>query len=61
MKNENTAFSININVDLHKKLKLIAVYQNTSLNQIIKEAITTLINDYERINGPLPVDYGSSK
>lgn len=53
-------FSINVPDEIHKKLRLMSVYKDSSLNKVINDAIIKSITEFENNNGELPINYGNN-
>jgi hypothetical protein len=43
--------NINVGSEIHKKLKLLSVEKETSINDLVVEAINDLLNKYSRNDG----------
>ena len=48
-------FSIRLEDDIHAKLRVLAAFQNKSLNSVVAEAMKAHLDHWERKHGPLPL------
>lgn len=48
-------FSIRLDDDVHAKLRVLAAFQNKSLNAVVSEAMMSHIDQWEQKHGPLPL------
>lgn len=46
--------SYSIDKDINTKLKFIALKENTSVSDLVEDALNDLIDTWEKINGPIP-------
>ena len=51
-----TTFTIRYNEMLHRKLKVIAAYENKSLNNLIIDFLLEKANDWENMNNQIKIN-----
>lgn len=47
---------LRLNEKIYKKIKVLCTREQRSLNNLIEYVVQRYIEDYERANGPIPVD-----
>lgn len=48
-------FSIRLDDSIHAKLRVLAAFQNKSLNAVVAEAMKSHLDQWEQKHGPLPL------